>query len=117
MKGDSVVGCKTLPIMIGSSMTKWIAATLSGFLFLVLVFAQYSWFETVSYMEQGGISTGFYIVFTYISLLVTAPVGYLTYCIFKADEKPSYTYCSKVAKLIMAAGIFSILVFYSSQFI
>ena len=117
MKGDSVVGCKTLPIMIGSTPTKWIVVVLSGFLFCLLLFAQYSWYETMNYLSQGNLKNGFYVVFSYLLIFITIPVGYLTYLLIKADEKPSFTYCSKMAKMIMAAGIFSILVFYCSQFI
>lgn len=115
MKGDSVVGCKTLPIMIGSTPTKWVVVILSGFLFCLLLFAQYSWYETVKFISQGNLNNGFYIVFSYILVFITIPVGYLTYLLIKADEKLSFTNCSKMAKLIMAAGIFSILVFYYSQ--
>jgi 4-hydroxybenzoate polyprenyltransferase len=117
MKGDSVVGCKTLPIMIGSTPTKWIVVILSGFLCCLLLFAQYSWYETINYLSQGNLKNGFYVVFSYLLVFITIPVGYLTYLLVKAEEKPSFTYCSKIAKLIMAAGIFSILVFYCSQFI
>jgi 4-hydroxybenzoate polyprenyltransferase len=115
MKGDSVVGCKTLPIMIGSAPTKWVVVVLSGFLFCLLLFAQYSWYETVKFISQGNLNNGFYVVFSYILVFITIPVGYLTYLLIKADEKLSFTNCSKMAKLIMAAGIFSILVFYYSQ--
>ena len=115
MKGDSVVGCKTLPIMIGSAPTKWVVVVLSGFLFCLLLFAQYSWYETVKFISQGNLNNGFYVVFSYILVFITIPVGYLTYLLIKADEKISFTNCSKMAKLIMAAGIFSILVFYYSQ--
>jgi 4-hydroxybenzoate polyprenyltransferase len=115
MKGDSVVGCKTLPIMIGSTPTKWVVVVLSGFLFCLLLFAQYSWYETVKFISQGNLNNGFYLVFSYILVFITIPVGYLTYLLIKGDEKLSFTNCSKMAKLIMAAGIFSILVFYYSQ--
>jgi len=115
MKGDSVVGCKTLPIMIGSAPTKWVVVVLSGFLFCLLLFAQYSWYETVKFISQGNLNSGFYVVFCYLLVFITVPVGYLTYLLIKADEKLSFTNCSKMAKLIMAAGIFSILVFYYSQ--
>ncbi|MFM7015261.1 MAG: geranylgeranylglycerol-phosphate geranylgeranyltransferase [Bacteroidota bacterium] len=117
MKGDSMVGCKTLPIMIGSNLTKWIAAVLCGFIFALLLFSEYSWYETMKFVSEGNLSSGFFIVFGYVLAFVTIPVGYLTFQLIKADEKQSFTYCSKVAKLIMAAGIFSILVFYSSNFI
>ena len=115
MKGDSVVGCKTLPIIIGSAPTKWVVVVLSGFLFCLLLFAQYSWYETVKFISQGNLNSGFYVVFCYLLVFITVPVGYLTYLLIKADEKISFTNCSKMAKLIMAAGIFSILVFYYSQ--
>jgi 4-hydroxybenzoate polyprenyltransferase len=117
MKGDSVVGCKTLPIMIGSTPTKWIAVVLTGFLCCLLLFAQYSWYETLNFRSQGNLSNGFYVVFTYVLLFITLPVGYLTYLLVKADEISSFSNCSRIAKMIMAAGIFSILVFYCSQFI
>jgi len=117
MKGDSVVGCKTLPIMVGSNLTKWIAGILCGILFLVLLYTQYAWYVSIQFSSQSALNNSFFLVFGYILAFVTIPVGYLTFLILKADEKPSYTHCSKVAKIIMATGIFSILVFYSSQFI
>ena len=117
MKGDSVVGCKTLPIMIGSNPTKWIIVALSVILLCLLLFAQYNWYETVNYQSQGNLKNEFYLVFSYTILFITIPVGYFIYLLIKADEKPSFTNCSKIAKSIMAAGIFSILVFYCSQFI
>ncbi len=117
IKGDSVVGCKTLPILIGSNMTKWIAAILSGMLFFILLFIQYSWYEKIEFASQGTLPSNLYLVFAFLFLFITIPVAYLTVIIIKADEKLSFTKCSKFAKLIMAAGIFSILVFYSSHII
>ena len=115
MKGDAVVGCKTLPIVIGSGPSKWIATGITGFLFILILFSQYSWYETIDYLSQGNITSRFYIVFGYILLFITLPLGYLAFQLVKADEKSAFTNCSKIAKLIMAAGIFSILVFYYSQ--
>jgi 4-hydroxybenzoate polyprenyltransferase len=117
IKGDSVVGCKTLPILIGSNMTKWIAAILSGMLFFILLFIEYSWYEKIEFASQGTFPSNLYLVFAYLFLFIAIPLAYLTVIIIKADEKSSFTKCSKYAKLIMAAGIFSILVFYSSQII
>ena len=115
MKGDAVVGCKTLPIVIGSGPSKWIATGITGFLFILILFSQYSWYETIDYLSQGNITSRFYLVFGYILLFITLPLGYLAFQLVKADEKSAFTNCSKIAKLIMAAGIFSILVFYYSQ--
>ena len=115
MKGDALVGCKTLPIVIGSGPSKWIATGITGFLFILILFSQYSWYETIDYLSQGNITSRFYLVFGYILLFITLPLGYLAFQLLKADEKSAFTNCSKIAKLIMAAGIFSILVFYYSQ--
>ena len=98
-------------------MTKWIAAILSGMLFVILLFIEYSWYEKIEFTSQGTFPSNLYLVFAFLFLFITIPVAYLTVIIIKADEKLSFTKCSKFAKLIMAAGIFSILVFYSSQII
>jgi 4-hydroxybenzoate polyprenyltransferase len=96
VRGDASFDCRTLPIVLGIRRAKYILypiiAMFQAFVLLVI-------FHPVT-------STLFDI---YMFLLVLIPSIWMTVKLVRADRKRDFTYLSNLGKLIMLAGIFSML--------
>lgn len=96
VKGDETFDCRTLPIVAGLRRTKYvlypIIACFQAFLLVVI-------FHPVS-------SPLFDV---YMLLLVLVPSVWLVIKLVRADRKRDFTYLSNVCKVIMLAGILSML--------
>jgi 4-hydroxybenzoate polyprenyltransferase len=100
LRGDLHYGCKTLPIVAGINAAKtyvlvWLVV-LIGLLLVVQVYAaQLGWWLLVLY--------GF--------LFISSPLVYLFFKFVKARHARDYHYISSLVKLVMLAGILSLLFF------
>lgn len=98
VKGDATFDCRTLPIVAGIPGTK---------LFLYLFILAF-----VITLLSGVIYRAHEVLFTaYILVLVLLPTGYLTRRIYQADRKIDFTRLSRLVKIIMLAGMLSMLLF------
>ena len=100
-KGDSLCGCKTLPVAIGNIAVKVVAGSLSLIIASTLIWIQISTKQWQSMLP-----------FAYVASLITLPLLILSYLIFKASEINEFAKCAFLAKLIMFTGISSIVIFY-----
>lgn len=99
-KGDEHYGCNTLPIYAGIRATKiyiaiWIAVLIASLLVLQLYVLQFGWLFAVIYSIA----------------LIISPLFYLLSCLLRATSTKSFSKLSAQTKLIMLAGIFSMIFF------
>jgi 4-hydroxybenzoate polyprenyltransferase len=92
VKGDATFGCQTLPIIWGIRRTKWLLYGLIALFVIVL-------FTLSAYLENHTL--------LYIYGLMMVLVGWLTYNLAKADTKREFAYLSRYCKIIMLAGVVS----------
>lgn len=94
MKGDASFGCRTLPIVIGIRPTKWLIWVVGGYLLLQLA---------------GGVVTSFIPtgMMRYHLWLVIPFMGHLMLQLYKADTVRHFDALSSYTKLIMLAGVTS----------
>lgn len=100
MQGDASFNCNTLPIVWGVPVAKvfsavWIVVCMGGLLLVDL----YAW------------QTGLRYSIVYSILLIVVPLGYILYLLLKAVTKPDYHRISNYLKLVMLAGILSMIFF------
>ncbi len=96
VKGDATFGCRTLPVVVGLRKTKWFIYLLSIVFVLVLV--------TLSTIFAGQDLTIF-------SAGLILPISWLFYKLSSADTVEEYGRLSTYCKLIMLAGIASMIFF------
>ena len=98
MDGDAKYGCRTMPIVWGVNVAKVFAGTLIVVLLAALVILQFyvlqrAWFPLTLY----GV------------LLVDLPLLYILRKLYAAQTRPDYHRLSNTIKLVMLAGIVSII--------
>lgn len=92
-KGDSVYGCKTLPIVLGFRRTKIVLLVLLFFFtFLIANYAQ---------MATTALQSVIYYAFVF-------PILFLAYKILRADRQKDYAQLSMFCKWLMLAGVLSL---------
>jgi 4-hydroxybenzoate polyprenyltransferase len=97
IKGDSNLNMKTLPIYIGIKFSKLFI----GFLTLLLVIALI--YFTINYLPLNT------IIFYYFIIAIIFPLIYFAIKLYYSTSKNDYSYLSKILKICMLTGIFSIL--------
>ena len=94
LKGDEAFHRRTLPIVLGIRKVKYILYGIIALLLGdVLILAQHQ---------------GLYFTL-YFVLLITLPSLWLVKCLFTADETKDFSYLSRLCKIIMFAGVLSML--------
>ncbi|WP_210466663.1 geranylgeranylglycerol-phosphate geranylgeranyltransferase [Rufibacter roseolus] len=97
VQGDASFRCRTLPIVLGLPQTKWVLYLLVGFFLLYTGFIMaHRWHEP--------------LFVAYLFLGVVVPTFLLLRQIFHADRKKEYARLSWLCKMIMVAGICSMMV-------
>jgi len=96
VKGDASFDCRTLPIVAGLRNTKLVLYPLIA-AFMTLLTAAVIHGRTAVYFD------------IYMILLVMLPTIWLTVKLVRADRKRDFTYLSNLNKIIMLAGILSML--------
>ena len=100
IEGDSRLGCRTLPVVVGIKKAKIYTLSIGLMLFLFIVSVQYFLFSTELYFISG-----FFIM---VNLLLLA----MLFKLWKAGEVVDFSKLSKLSKLLMLLGILSMLMFY-----
>lgn len=99
-EGDNAYGRRTMPIVLGVTISKWVVVGLNTLTVAALIFAYFR------YLKDN-------ITLIYMSIALFIPYILLTYRIVKADKKSDYHFASNLSKLIMLAGIlYSLVVYY-----
>ena len=107
MEGDRKYECKTMPIVWGVPASKvfvavWIVVSIATLLGILL----YAW------------QSGWWFVALYIMFLIVIPFTFMLRKLFKASTVSDYHFLSNLIKIIMLAGILSMLILkYSAYFI
>jgi 4-hydroxybenzoate polyprenyltransferase len=101
IKGDSKIGCKTIPILWGIKATKKLVVFLCIILFVFIAGFQY-------HMSR----YGFDLIIAYMLLMVQIPLIIFINKTITAREKTDYGALSSLAKGIMVMGIISMVLFY-----
>jgi len=96
LRGDMRFGSKTLPIIWGLRKTKYLLFGLISLFVFILLF--------LSYQLENHILNLFF-------LLLIVPIIYLIYLLYRADSQRRFHQLSTYCKLLMLAGISSIIFF------
>ena len=96
-EGDKAQNCKTLPILLGTKMSKGIALCV-GLLFLLLVFY-------FSLMLKDSL-----LKVVILNITISLPIIYALFLLIKAKEKQEFSFLSKLAKVIMLSGLIFLLI-------
>lgn len=95
--GDKTLHMKTLPILIGIQYTKLFIGFLCLILIILLLYFCIIYLTFNTY------------IFYYFLLLITLPLLYFEFKLYQSNTKTDYEYLSKILKICMLTGIFSIL--------
>jgi 4-hydroxybenzoate polyprenyltransferase len=101
--GDSAIGAKTLPILVGTN----VASMLCGILTLMI-------FASIGYIQYMTTQWDDIISFGYVSLFIQLPLLVLSVMLFRTSSPSNFHTQSVIAKLIMVTGVLSMAVFYLS---
>lgn len=101
MKGDSLDGCRTLPIVMGIQKTKWIVTAVLAIVLILITYIQ-----TLQIGGKDLISA--YTIFTTLQF----PLLITFYLLYKAKISREFYMVSSMIKIVMLMGILSMLYFY-----
>jgi 4-hydroxybenzoate polyprenyltransferase len=100
MKGDSLFGCRSLPIVFGVPLAKSVVITSLGLVFLLLC-----WWQVDL------VSNGHPAIAAYLAFAVDLPMVWLSALIIRMRTKAQSHLAGLMAKVIMVTGILSMLLF------
>ncbi len=98
-EGDSAYGRRTLPVVLGIAISKWVVVGLQIITVAAMVFVYFK------YLKDN-------ITMIYMVVALLLPYVLLIYRIVKAEKKSDYHFASNLSKFIILAGIFYSLVVY-----
>jgi 4-hydroxybenzoate polyprenyltransferase len=101
VNGDEAFNASTLPIIIGQKNTRYVAA------FLTLLTL-----GTIIHIQDKQEQWDDRISFVYVLIFIQLPLLYLAIRILLAKTTENYHFASKLSKMVMVAGVVSMLVFY-----
>ena len=99
--GDKMSQCKTLPIILGIPRTKLIVQLL-----IVLTLAYVAWVLKTNFYANKVLSVWYLLAFLSIPFIA------LSYLIFTANEKKDFYFAGLYSKILIVAGILTILPFW-----
>ena len=100
-KGDLACGYKTLPVMAGLQITRYIVVVLIAVTIILLGYVQWLQYASTDLLSMA-----------YIGLLIQVPLLYLIFHVIKSKNDAALHFCSLISKLIMLSGILTMPVFY-----
>jgi 4-hydroxybenzoate polyprenyltransferase len=100
IRGDQLLRCRTVPIVIGINATKTIAVGLSVFLMAAVAKLQHAWW-----------TDGDKLILIYFSIAVQLPTLLLIGQVFRANDSKGFRLASLLSKLIMVGGVLSMIAF------
>ena len=98
-KGDRAFGRNTVPVVLGTRVSKIIVVC---FIFINIFALLYIYFRHLLHTNTGKID---FLTLAYFVILLIIPFMILTFLIIKADNKNDYHRASNLTKFIMLAGI------------
>lgn len=101
IKGDTKIGCRTIPIVAGVGVAKNIIIA------SILITAVF-----ILYVQVFLVKRDFNVLFVYFTLFVQIPMLYMIEKTIHARERKEYTLLSTVSKMVMIAGVLSMILFY-----
>jgi 4-hydroxybenzoate polyprenyltransferase len=99
ISGDAVVGCKTLPLVYGITVSRYISAGILAVLIILLF-----WVQLILYR------LGLFVVLGYFAVTVQPGAFFVIIKLFQARDKRDFHLLSNFCKMIMLAGILSMVV-------
>ncbi|MFM1875442.1 MAG: hypothetical protein RL266_1179 [Bacteroidota bacterium] len=100
LKGDALLRCRTMPIVLGLKPTKLIVILLIAILMGVVGKLQLAWWQANDM-----------VIFLYFLLAVQIPAILLIIQVLRSSAPSDFSKASKLSKLIIVAGILSLVVF------
>lgn len=99
--GDKSVGCSTLAVRAGTTITAWCAA-----LVMILMLAGLAWIQILTYQWES------VLPFSYILLFIETPMLYIVYILTRSNRNQSdFRKASRLLKFVMFAATLSLVVF------
>jgi 4-hydroxybenzoate polyprenyltransferase len=101
LEGDVKYGCRTMPIVWGVNATKvyvavWLIVLIALLIIVQVYILQFRWWMPV----------------VYSIVLIILPLLYIFYKLFKATNAKNFHHLSTMTKVVMLAGILSMVFFY-----
>ena len=93
-EGDKEYGCKTMPIVIGKTTTKYVVIIISIITMLCLAYLQHKQFVSKDWKA-----------FVYFTVALQIPFCFMIYKISKAQTKRDYRIAGNTSKVIMLLGV------------
>lgn len=98
VEGDRKFDCRTIPIVLGIAMGRYILVAVAISTMVLLAYGQWILWRM-----------GMTIMVTYFLLAIQIPSIYMIICILKANKQEHFGFISRICKLIMVAGILSMI--------
>ena len=96
VKGDALVGCRTIPIVLGIKASRWIITGLIMTTIILLAFGLLVLYRLT-----------LMTVFWYLLVTTLLPMIYLIFRVFRSNTPEEYHIMSNICKIIMVAGVLS----------
>lgn len=96
VKGDSRVGCRTIPIVFGIGFSRWVVTVL---VLLTLILLAFGLMILYRYSLM--------VVFWYLIATTCLPMIYLIYRSFRSNVPEEFHIMSNICKVVMVAGVLS----------
>ncbi len=103
MKGDAALNCRTIPVVMGTRITKIIVVIIS-----LITMGMVAYIQEMQFRSQDFIS------FWYFTVTLQVPFLILIWMIIKAEQPKQFHTASTITKMIMLAGVLSMFIFYYS---
>lgn len=103
LAGDSAVGARTLPILLGTKAACVLTGSIVFIIFAAIGYVQY---QTTQWDDP--------LSFGYVSLFIQIPLITLSVMLFRLNPNTNFSKLSTLAKAIMFTGVLSMAVFYLS---
>lgn len=95
-EGDRQFDCQTIPVVLGTKVTKMIVGAL-----IVITMGLLAWAQLILFRLE------MMLVFWYFLFAVQMLAVYMLFKLFRAREKQDFHFLSTISKIIMVAGILS----------
>ncbi len=99
VEGDRKFDCQTIPIVLGMAVGRYILVAVALSTMILLAYGQWILWRM-----------GMPITVIYFLLTIQIPSIYMIICILKANKQKHFRFISRICKLIMVAGIFSMII-------
>jgi 4-hydroxybenzoate polyprenyltransferase len=104
MQGDSMVNCRSLPVVAGIKITHWVVNSLTLFILILLVVSQvWLWNKELKYVSG------------WLMVMVVLPLIVFLLLVNRAETKQQYHRASSFLRWIMVLGLATLVVLHLNQ--